>query len=82
MKNDKLFFRKKKYVIKNCQKENAHFICNSKDHSNGDILISIDASIIKKISTNIISRLFIKEIIYNESLFVPVSVFPTMSVNF
>jgi hypothetical protein len=25
-------------------KENAHFICNSKDHSNGDILISIDAS--------------------------------------
>jgi hypothetical protein len=63
MKNNKLFFRKKMYVIKNCQKENAHFICNSKDHSNGDILISIDASIIKKISTNIISRLFIKEII-------------------
>jgi hypothetical protein len=26
------------------QKVNAHFICNSKDHSNGDILISIDAS--------------------------------------
>jgi hypothetical protein len=26
------------------RKENAHFICNSKDHSNGDILISIDAS--------------------------------------
>jgi hypothetical protein len=25
-------------------KENAHFICKSKDHSNGDITISIDAS--------------------------------------
>jgi hypothetical protein len=25
-------------------KENAHFICNSKDHSNGDIMILIDAS--------------------------------------
>jgi hypothetical protein len=28
----------------NIAKENAHFICNSKDHSNGDIMISIDAS--------------------------------------
>jgi hypothetical protein len=29
--------------LENAIKENAHFICNSKDHSNGDI-ISIDAS--------------------------------------
>jgi hypothetical protein len=28
-------------------KKNAHFICNSKNHSNGDILISIEKSIIK-----------------------------------
>jgi hypothetical protein len=31
-------------LFSNYPKENAHFICNSKDHSNGDILISIDAS--------------------------------------
>jgi hypothetical protein len=32
------------YQFSKFAKENAHFICNSKDHSNGDISISIDAS--------------------------------------